>query len=68
MGQMTGGTMAGNAMAGNKRGGFFSALADYSGASPARREYDKQRKDALLNDPGSWTYRSFADWKKKNKR
>jgi len=44
----------------------FAGLADYAGASTARREYERQRKKALMDDPGSWNYRSFADWKAKN--
>ena len=39
-------------------------LADYSGASTSRREYERQRKKALMDDPGSWTWSSYAQWKK----
>ena len=43
----------------------FIGLGDYAGATRSKREYDKQRKKALLEDPGSWSYRSYADWKKR---
>lgn len=44
----------------------MTGLADYSGASSSRQAYEAARKKALLSDPGSWPYSSYADWKKRN--
>jgi hypothetical protein len=51
---------------GKKSSNSFIGLGDYAGVTTSKREYDKQRKKALLNDPGSWSYRSYADWKKRH--